>query len=60
MSTLDEVEDGETVIIDGTDEYIDHDVKEVLATFIEDAHHRNITVTVRGIDLTTTSAGGGH
>ena len=60
MSTLDEVEDGETVIIDGTDEYIDHDVKEVLATFIEDAQHRNITVTVRGIDLTSTSAGGGH
>jgi hypothetical protein len=32
----------------------------VLATFIEDAQHRNITVTVRGIDLTSTAAGGGH
>lgn len=60
MSTLDEVDDGDTVVIDGTGEYIDHDVKEVLATFIEDAHHRNITVTVRGIDLANTSAGGGH
>jgi MFS superfamily sulfate permease-like transporter len=60
MSTLDEVDDGETVVIDGNDEYIDHDVKEVLATFIEDAQHRNITVTVRGIDLTHASAGGGH
>ena len=60
MSTLDEVDDGETVVIDGNDEYIDHDVKEVLATFIEDAEHRNITVTVRGIDLTHASAGGGH
>ena len=60
MSTLDEVDDGESVVIDGTGEYIDHDVKEVLATFIEDAHHRNITVTVRGIDLTTASGGGGH
>ena len=60
MSTLDEVHDGETVIIDGRDEYIDHDVKEVLATFVENAQHRNITVTVRGIDLTQASAGGGH
>ncbi|WP_309671251.1 SulP family inorganic anion transporter [Gemmatimonas sp.] len=60
VTTLDEVDDGESVVIDGSGEYIDHDVKEVLATFIEDAHHRNITVTVRGIDLSNTSAGGGH
>jgi MFS superfamily sulfate permease-like transporter len=60
ISTLDQVDDGETVVIDGTDEYIDHDVKEVLATFIEDAEHRNITVTVRGIDLTHAQGGGGH
>jgi MFS superfamily sulfate permease-like transporter len=60
ISTLEEVDDGETVIIDGTDEYIDHDVKEVLATFMEDAEHRNITVTVRGIDLTHAQGGGGH
>ena len=31
VSTLDEVDDGEEVVIDGTGEYIDHDVKEVLA-----------------------------
>jgi MFS superfamily sulfate permease-like transporter len=37
VSTLDEVDDGEQVVIDGTGEYIDHDVKEVLATFVEDA-----------------------
>lgn len=60
VSTLDEVDDGEQVVIDGHDQYIDHDVKEVLATFIEDAHHRNITVTVHGIDLSTAQAGGGH
>ena len=47
VSTLDEVDDGEHVVIDGTGEYIDHDVKEVLATFIEDARHRNIKVTRR-------------
>ena len=59
-SVLDEVDDGESVVIDGTGEYIDHDVKEVLATFVDDAHHRNITVTVRGIDLSMAQAGGGH
>jgi hypothetical protein len=48
------------VIIDGTGEYLDHDVKEVLATFIDDAHHRHITVTLVGIDLGLAKAGGGH
>lgn len=60
VSALDDVDDGETVVIDGTGEYIDHDVKEVLATFVEDAHHRNIRVTVVGIDLAMAHAGGGH
>ena len=60
VSTLDQVDDGEVVVIDGADEYVDHDVKEVLATFIEDAHHRNITVTVLGIDLTDVKGGRGH
>lgn len=60
VSALEEVGDGEQVVIDGTDEYIDHDVKEVLATFIEDAKHRRILVTTVGIDLSTTQAGGGH
>jgi len=60
VSTLDEVDDGEQVVIDGSGEYIDHDVKEVLASFIEDARHRNIKVTVIGIDMTHAQAGGGH
>ena len=30
-------------VIDGTGEYIDHDVKEVLATFVADARHRQST-----------------
>jgi MFS superfamily sulfate permease-like transporter len=60
VSTLDEVDDGEQVVIDGSGEYIDHDVKEVLASFIEDARHRNIKVTLVGIDLTHARAGGGH
>jgi MFS superfamily sulfate permease-like transporter len=60
VSALDEVDDGEHVVIDGTDEYIDHDVKEVLSTFIEDAKHRDIRVTVIGIDLAHAQPSGGH
>ncbi len=60
VTTLEEVEDGEEVVIDGSGEYIDHDVKEVLATFIEDARHRNIKVSVVGIDLSSATPGGGH
>jgi MFS superfamily sulfate permease-like transporter len=59
-SALAEVDGGETVVIDGTGEYVDHDVKELLATFIEDAQHRNIKVTLAGIDLGHARAGGGH
>ena len=60
MAVLDEVDDGEEVVIDGTGEYIDHDVKEVLATFAADAKHRKIKVTLVGIDMTHAQAGGGH
>ncbi|MGE3508375.1 MAG: SulP family inorganic anion transporter [Vicinamibacterales bacterium] len=60
VSTLDDVDDGEEVVIDGTGEYIDHDVKEVLATFVEDARHRNVKVSLVGIDLGLAKAGGGH
>jgi MFS superfamily sulfate permease-like transporter len=60
VSTLDDIEDGAAVVIDGTGEYIDHDVKEVLATFVEDARNRGIRVQVVGIDLAHAQAGGGH
>lgn len=60
VAVLDEVDDGERVEINGTDEYIDHDVKEVLARFRADAAHRNITVTIRGIDLAHAEGSGGH
>jgi hypothetical protein len=48
------------VVIDGTGEYIDHDVKEVLARFVEDAKQRDVKVTLMGIDLSHASASGGH
>jgi MFS superfamily sulfate permease-like transporter len=60
IAALDAVPEGERVLIDGTGEYIDHDVKEVLATFLADAPRRNILATVNGIDLSMASAGAGH
>lgn len=60
VEMLDAIPDGESVQIDGTSEYIDHDVKEVLATFLADAPRRNILVTVTGVDLSMATPGGGH
>ncbi len=60
LRVLDDVADGETVIIDGSGEYIDHDVKEMLATFADDARQRNISVSLVGIDLSMAKPGGGH
>lgn len=60
VDVLEEVDDGETVVIDGGGQYVDHDVKEVLANFVADAAHRRITVSIIGIDMTHAQAGGGH
>ncbi len=60
IAMLDALEEGERVVIDGTGEYIDHDVKEVLAAFLADAPRRNILATVTGIDLSMAGVGGGH
>jgi len=60
VSALESIKNGERVVIDGTGEYIDHDVKEVIATFIADAPRRDILVSVEGIDLSMASVGGGH
>jgi len=60
MNLLDELDDGIQLKIIGTGEYVDHDTKESLATFLEDAHTRNIQVQLVDIDLKGASAGGGH
>lgn len=60
VAVLDSVKDGERVEIDGTEEYVDHDVKEMLARFRADAAHRNITVRITGIDMTHAEGTGGH
>ena len=51
VGLLDTVKDGEHLVVDGTGEFIDHDVKEVLAEFVATSHDRKVTVDLRGIDL---------
>lgn len=60
LAAIDDIDDGSRVIIDGTGEYMDQDVKEAIAAFIDDAHHRKITVELIGVDLGGARAGGGH
>jgi len=60
MSELDELDDEAKVIIQGTGEYIDQDIKDALAGFLEDAHSRKIQVQLLDIDLGGAHAGGGH
>lgn len=60
VDVLDEVEDGETVVIEGGGQYIDHDVKELLANFVADAAPRRITVSIVGIDMTHARADSTH
>ena len=60
VSAFDEVGNGDEVVVDGNGAYIDHDIKEVIATFLEDARNRNIKVSLVGIDLSGVAVGGGH
>lgn len=60
LAALEAIPNGERVVIDGTGEYIDHDVKELLSQFLEEAPRRDIMVSVVGIDLSTATVGGGH
>jgi MFS superfamily sulfate permease-like transporter len=60
LAALAAIPDGERVVIDGTGEYVDHDVKEMLASFLEEAPRRDIMVSVVGIDFAMATPGGGH
>jgi MFS superfamily sulfate permease-like transporter len=57
MAALDEVDDGARIVIDATDEYMDQDVKEALAAFVDDASQRHISVELVGFTLNGTSTG---
>ena len=58
VGMLDTVGKGEEVLVDGEGEFIDHDVKEVLAEFVNDAPERGVNVRLRGIDLQGVGPGG--
>lgn len=60
LAALDRVDDGGRVVVDGSGEYMDHDVRETLAAFVEDAHHRRIEVELVGIELDGASPPSGH
>ncbi len=60
VAVLERIPDGSSIIIDATGEYVDHDVKEVIANFLVDAPRREILVSLRGIDLSLATGGGGH
>jgi MFS superfamily sulfate permease-like transporter len=60
LAALAAIPDGERVVIDATGEYVDHDVKEMLATFLEAAPRRDILVSVVGIDFAHATPGSGH
>lgn len=51
IAALDGVRDGERVVIDASGEFIDQDVREVIADFVLEAPQRRIHVEVRGIEL---------
>ena len=57
---LEKVKDDTTLEIDATGEHLDQDVKELLATFVESAEARNITVHLVNADLASANGGGGH
>jgi MFS superfamily sulfate permease-like transporter len=48
---------GSRVVVDGTGEYLDHDVKEALAAFVADAPSRQLDVRLEGIELAGVTAG---
>ena len=57
---LEKVKNGTTLEIDATGKHFDQDVKELLATFVESAQARNITVHLVNADLEGANGGGGH
>jgi MFS superfamily sulfate permease-like transporter len=57
VTEFESLPDGSRVVLDGTGEYMDQDVKEAIAGFIEDAHSRGIEVSLEGIDLAGAKAG---
>ncbi len=60
VEAFDKIPSGARVIFDASGEPIDQDVREAIAGFVEDALHRDIQVSLVGVDLAGATAGGGH
>jgi MFS superfamily sulfate permease-like transporter len=60
QSAFDSVPDGGKAILDATGEYMDHDMKELVAAFQVEAARRKIDFAVKGLDLSGVSGGGAH
>ena len=60
ITMLNGIEDNRSLVLDATNEFVDHDLKEVITGFMEEAPSRGITVSLRGLDLSAASPGGGH
>lgn len=60
QSAFDLVPDGGKAILDATGEYMDHDMKELVAAFQIEATRRKIEFAVKGLDLSGVSGGGAH
>ncbi|MCB9700204.1 MAG: SulP family inorganic anion transporter [Alphaproteobacteria bacterium] len=58
QAALEQVPDDARVVFDATGEYVDHDVKELVAEFSIDAARRGVEVETRGFDLSAVGAGG--
>lgn len=58
QAALDNVPDNGRVVVDATGEYVDHDMKELIAGFLLDAKRRGIQMEVRGLELAGVGAGG--
>jgi MFS superfamily sulfate permease-like transporter len=60
ITILGAIANDQRVVVDATDEFVDHDMKEVLVGFTQEAPARGIAVTMRGVDLSTMQPSGGH
>ena len=60
LMALESIKDDTTVEIVATGEFLDQDVKEMLAGFIHSARTRNIKVRLVDVDLQGAAVGGGH
>jgi hypothetical protein len=60
VEMFDNIPSGARVAFDASGEPVDQDVREALASFVDDARNRDIEVRLVGVDLAGARPGGGH